>query len=125
MREDKGVRLRGRRTPFLVFSRVRACEEMVRVSAISYANRGTERRVNTPFGVDSEVCIGCGACTYICPTGCIEMVGEPYAPGGRRLKMGDLALEPCPNDYQCVTCELEKQFVEEMKGAVKDFRQQG
>ena len=104
---------------------VRACEEMVGVSAISFANRGTEREVNTPFGVESEVCIGCGACSYICPTGCIEMVGRPYAPGGRHLKMGDLALDPCPHDYQCVSCELEKQFFEEMKEAVKDFRQQG
>jgi len=103
---------------------VRVCEEMVGVSAISFSNRGTAREVNTPFGVESEVCIGCGGCTYVCPTGCIEMVGELHAPGGRRLKMGDLALDPCPNDYQCATCELEKQFLGEMKRAVKDFRQQ-
>jgi len=102
---------------------VRACEEMVGVSAISFSNRGTEREVNTPFGVDSEVCIGCGACTYICPTGCIEMVGEPYAPGGRHLNMGDLVLDPCPNDYKCETCELEKEFIEDLKRAVNDFRQ--
>ena len=44
---------------------VRVCEEMVGVSAIGLANRGTEREVNTPFGINSDVCIGCGSCTYI------------------------------------------------------------
>jgi len=103
---------------------VRVCEEMVGVSAISFSNRGTEREVNTPFGVESEVCIGCGGCTYVCPTGCIEMVGEFYDPGGRRLNMGDLALDPCPSAYDCETCELKSQFLEEMKQVVASIRQE-
>lgn len=103
---------------------VRVCEEMVGVSAISFSNRGTDREVNTPFGADSEVCIGCGGCTYVCPTGCIEMVGELHAPGGRHLKMGDLALDLCPNDYKCKSCELDKQFLEEMKQVVASVRQE-
>ena len=103
---------------------VRVCEEMVGVSAISFANRGIEREVGTPFGMDSDVCIGCGGCTYVCPTSCIEMIGEPYGPGGRRLNMGDLTLDICPHNHECGTCELESQFFEEMKHALAAVRKE-
>jgi NADH dehydrogenase/NADH:ubiquinone oxidoreductase subunit G len=101
---------------------VRVCEEVVGVSAISFVSRGTEKGVDTPFGMDSEVCIGCGSCTYVCPTGCIEMVGDPGPPGSRKMNMGDLALEPCPNKYQCADCEIDQQFLEQMKGVVERVR---
>lgn len=101
---------------------VRFCEEVVGVSAIGLSNRGTEREVATPFKVASDVCIGCGSCTYICPTGCIEMVNERETSGMRSLKMGHLSIEPCPNDYKCKTCDIEQQFIERMKNAVAQFR---
>ena len=52
---------------------VRACKEVVGVSAISFVNRGTGRWVATPFFDRSAVCIGCGSCAYVCPTQCIGM----------------------------------------------------
>ena len=103
---------------------VRACEQIVGVDAISFSNRGIEREVNTPFGMDSDVCIGCGSCTYICPTGCIEMEGKPGPPGSRTMKMGDLALELCPNDYRCATCEIDREFLEEMQQVIERVRLQ-
>lgn len=101
---------------------VRTCEEMVGVSAISFTNRGTDREVNTPFGIASDVCIGCGACTYICPTTCIEMVYNSDDAGGQSLHMGELALEACPHNHACDTCEMEQHFVEDMKSAVQELR---
>jgi NADH dehydrogenase/NADH:ubiquinone oxidoreductase subunit G len=48
---------------------VRACNEIVGVSAISLSYRGSSKKVSTPFDVSSAVCIGCGTCVLICPTG--------------------------------------------------------
>jgi len=47
---------------------VRACNEIVGVSAISVIQRGIAKKVATPFEVKSSRCIGCGTCVLICPT---------------------------------------------------------
>ena len=52
---------------------VRACQEVVGVSAISLANRGVMKEVAPPFLDSASACIGCGSCVYICPTECIKM----------------------------------------------------
>ena len=51
---------------------VRACNEIVGVSAISVIQRGIAKKVATPFQVTSSRCIGCGTCVMICPTGAFK-----------------------------------------------------
>ncbi len=101
---------------------VRFCEEVVGVNAIGLSNRGVKCAVSTPFNVSSDTCIGCGSCTYICPTGCIEMVEDKETPGTRKMNIGSLSLETCKNDYKCKGCDIEGQFIKDIKSAVARFR---
>ena len=101
---------------------VRFCEEVVGVNAIGLSNRGVECELTTPFRASSDICIGCGSCTYICPTGCIEMVEDNETPEMRKMNIGSLSLETCPNDYKCEDCDIEQQFIEETKNIITQFR---
>jgi NADH dehydrogenase/NADH:ubiquinone oxidoreductase subunit G len=101
---------------------VRFCEEVVGAAAIGLSNRGTEREVTTPFKSSSDTCVGCGSCTYICPTGCIEMIADEKTTGMRNMNMGRLSLETCPNDYKCTDCDIEQQFMKNIKNVITQFR---
>jgi NADH dehydrogenase/NADH:ubiquinone oxidoreductase subunit G len=79
---------------------VRACSEVVGVSALGFVGRGVDREVGTPFMDASEVCIGCGSCAFVCPTGVIQIedVGDT-----RTVSMHDVSswetqfkLKACP-----------------------------
>ncbi|OGN96885.1 MAG: hypothetical protein A2Y89_03380 [Chloroflexi bacterium RBG_13_51_18] len=63
---------------------VRACQEIIGKSAISLVNRGIYKEVAAPFYAYElgEECIGCGDCSYVCPTGAIIMGsnGKPVLP---------------------------------------------
>ncbi len=74
----------------------RVCEEVVGVSAISLVNRGVDRQLATPFYEPSVVCIGCGSCAYVCPTGAIEMedVGDTRVLSMPHVKM-EFKLKKC------------------------------
>lgn len=53
---------------------VRVCRDVIGASAIGFSERGTERRVGSPFNVANDACIGCMACVAVCPTGAIRVV---------------------------------------------------
>ncbi|MFT5872698.1 MAG: bidirectional [NiFe] hydrogenase diaphorase subunit [Clostridium sp.] len=51
---------------------VKACEE-IGTNAISTVGRGVNKKISTPYDEPSANCIGCGACSFVCPTGAINM----------------------------------------------------
>ncbi|MFA4874692.1 MAG: 2Fe-2S iron-sulfur cluster-binding protein [bacterium] len=52
---------------------IRACSEVVGANAIGFAERGSGRKVSSPFYLEATDCIGCGSCAYVCPTKYIEV----------------------------------------------------
>lgn len=54
---------------------VKACEK-IGTNAISMVNRGTTKKVSTPYDDPSKDCIGCGACAEVCPTDAIKLLDE-------------------------------------------------
>jgi NADH dehydrogenase/NADH:ubiquinone oxidoreductase subunit G len=71
---------------------VRTCREVVGVSAISMAFRTPGKLVTTPFMEESEACIGCGSCVFICPTNTIEYTEKD---GIRTVWGREFQLQPC------------------------------
>lgn len=104
---------------------VRTCRELVGADAISFSRRGTLKKVSTPFEVDSEQCLACGACEYICPTGAIKMEMDRI----RRMKISDTGMKRycrymrlglmdfmvCSNGFECWRCEVDQRMEDQLR----------
>ena len=67
---------------------VKACGELS-VGAISTVSRGVTKEVATPYHEPSSVCVGCGSCASVCPTGAIEMTetAETWTIWGKNFQL--------------------------------------
>lgn len=73
--KEFAVKLEVRKPPFEIEDHdcflcgicVRACQEIVGVSAIGFAHRGPKNEVLPPFAEASSACISCGTCVTVCP----------------------------------------------------------
>ena len=52
---------------------VRVCNEMMKIDSIGTAYRGINKKVITPYRIANELCVGCTACAYVCPTAAIRI----------------------------------------------------
>lgn len=82
---------------------VKACGELG-VGAISTVNRGVTKEIATPYHEPSSVCIGCGSCASVCPTGAIEVTGTA---GTRTIWGKTFALVRCKHCGEVIGTEEE------------------
>ncbi len=91
MSSEFGIEVTGERRCILCGLCVNVCS-LLGISAISFEGRGIDKRVSAPFGVGTEFCLGCLACTNVCPTGAIRfengklMVGRKVIADHRMVK---------------------------------------
>lgn len=53
---------------------VRACQDVMVVNAIDFANRGFKTKISTAFGIpiQESTCVSCGSCIAVCPVGALR-----------------------------------------------------
>jgi glycine cleavage system H lipoate-binding protein/ferredoxin len=99
---------------------VRTCHEIVGADAIGFSHRGTRKKIGTPFEIDSEQCLACGACEYICPTGAIKMEIDRIRKIKRSdtgtlrycryMRLGLVDFMVCSNGFECWHCEVDQEM---------------
>ncbi|MBI5968612.1 MAG: (2Fe-2S)-binding protein [Deltaproteobacteria bacterium] len=99
---------------------VKTCEEAVGVSAIGLSQRGSHKKVGTPFLEPTMVCIGCGACHFICPTGAIKMTEQD---GIRRIWGRDFKLQACHVCGNFFAPEYQLEWMSKKAGVPLEFFQ--
>lgn len=98
----------------------KTCEDAVGVSAIGLSFRGSIKKMGTPFIEPTLVCIGCGACHYICPTGAIRMTEKE---GVRRIWGRDFKLHACKVCGNYFAPEYQLEWMAKKTGVPLEFFQ--
>jgi heterodisulfide reductase subunit A len=52
---------------------VRVCAELMKGGAIDFRGRGDKRTIGPAYDRQSPMCMACGACAVICPTGAVDL----------------------------------------------------
>ncbi|TET99547.1 MAG: 4Fe-4S dicluster domain-containing protein, partial [Candidatus Stahlbacteria bacterium] len=69
---------------------VRICNDIIRIGAIGFKERGYKREITTPFEEYSDICSTCGACSYVCPTNAIDL-----------KVISDRKITPVLSEFEC------------------------
>jgi NADH dehydrogenase/NADH:ubiquinone oxidoreductase subunit G len=99
---------------------IKACEEVVGVSAIGFQGRGPSRKVIAPFDDSAKACIGCGSCAFVCPTNYIKMEEKDHV---RKIPLWHVEYKM----QQCKTCgadiapKKQLEYIKQKVGLPSDF----
>ena len=99
---------------------VRTCNEVVGVHALGFAHRGIDRIPATPFVESSEICIGCGSCVYVCPTGYIKMIDKDGKRYIENWKV-ELELQQCENCGADIAPKRQLDYIRNIADLPDDF----
>jgi len=94
---------------------VNACAHLG-AAAISTIGRGVIKEVNTPYGKEAEVCIGCGACAQACPLDTIPMTDTEE---GRTIWNREF------HWIRCESCDAIISTKEQYQASLKKLREKG
>lgn len=99
---------------------IKACEEVVGVSAIGFSSRGPDRKVSAPFDCEAERCIGCGSCVYVCPTNFIKMEEKDHI---RKLPLWhvEFKMQQCKKCGQDIAPEKQLKYIIKKVGLAENF----
>ena len=64
---------------------VYACRNIMHQDIIDFSYHGYKRQVVMPFDEMNPDCLGCGTCSYVCPTGAITLIEDPNNPADSEL----------------------------------------
>jgi heterodisulfide reductase subunit A2 len=76
---------------------VRVCGQLMKRGAVNMFGRGSERKVDTAFGQQTDQCQVCGACEFVCPTGTRGLDGVTAKHVAPHLTRHDQYLQSRPN----------------------------
>ena len=93
---------------------IRSCTTVVGVSALCFGGRGVDKKATTPFNDASPVCIGCGACAFVCPTGNIFMKDKD---GVRNIWGRKFDMQACPKCGRHHAPIFQLEFIAKTTGA--------
>lgn len=88
---------------------VRACQDVMGISAIEFANRGFKTKIATTFDIplQDSTCVMCGNCIEVCPVGALR---EKQAEGKGHEREYKKVRTTCP--YCGVGCNIELNVVD-------------
>ncbi len=78
---------------------VRICRDRMKASVTDFVGRGVDMVVDTPYHRGSEVCLSCGACEHVCPTGSIRLSTVYPVPPAKRQSEFELGLSARPSIF--------------------------
>ena len=85
---------------------------------IAMVNRGTTKEVSTPYDEPSDVCIGCGGCANVCPTGEISIVETATS---RTIWGKEFKLAFCEECGELLGTDKEVRYAAQRAGHDPDF----